>query len=116
MKFSRSILLLVLFLSVNELFAQSFTMEQVSSFSFPSELVTSKTGNKMAWAMNEKGLRNIYVAEAPDFNPRKVTSFDKDDGQEISSLQFSPDGNWLLFVRGGEHGSRVARGIHPGVH
>ena len=105
MKFSRSILLLVLFLSVNELFAQSFTMEQVSSFSFPSELVTSKSGNKMAWAMNEKGLRNVYVAQAPDFNPRKITSFDKDDGQEISSLQFSPDGNWLLFVRGGEHGS-----------
>lgn len=90
---------------VKVLFAQSFTMEQVSSFSFPSELVTSHTGNKMAWAMNEKGLRNVYVAQAPDFSPRKVTTFDKDDGQEISSLQFSPDGNWLLFVRGGEHGS-----------
>lgn len=87
------------------LFSQSFTMEQVSSFSFPSELVTSETGNKMAWAMNEKGLRNVYTAQSPDFIPKKITTFDKDDGQEISSLQFSPDGNWLLFVRGGEHGS-----------
>ncbi|MCL6260994.1 prolyl oligopeptidase family serine peptidase [Aquiflexum sp. TKW24L] len=101
-----------LFLSISiylliwaSIFAQSFTMEQVSSFSFPSELVTSNTGNRMAWTMNEKGLRNVYVAQAPDFSPRKVTTFDKDDGQEISSLQFSPDGNWLLFVRGGEHGS-----------
>lgn len=105
MKFPKSFLLFVLCLLVNGLFAQSFTMEQVSSFSFPSELVTSSTGNKMAWAMNERGLRNVYVAQAPDFSPRKVTGFDKDDGQEVSSLQFSPDGNWLLFVRGGEHGS-----------
>ena len=105
MKFSQSVLLLLFVLLTNGLFAQSFTMEQVSSFSFPSELVTSNSGNKMAWTMTERGLRNIYVAQAPDFNPKKITDFGKDDGQEISSLQFSPDGNWLLFVRGGEHGS-----------
>uniref|UniRef100_UPI003593588C S9 family peptidase n=1 Tax=Aquiflexum sp. TaxID=1872584 RepID=UPI003593588C len=65
--------------------------------------------------MNEKGLRNIYVAQYPDFEARKITSFDKDDGQEITSLQFSKDSEWLVFVRGGEHGSNWEYnvGINP---
>lgn len=79
-------------------------MEQVGKFSFPSELTSSAKGEKIAWAMNEQGKRNVYLAEGPDFTPKKVTEFNEDDGQEISSLQFSPDGNWLVFVRGGDHG------------
>jgi dipeptidyl aminopeptidase/acylaminoacyl peptidase len=97
-------LLLLALLFPAFLSAQSFTMEQVAKFSFPSELTASPTGEKIAWAMNELGKRNIYLAESPDFQPRKLTPFMKDDGQEISSLQFSPDGNWLVFVRGGDHG------------
>jgi dipeptidyl aminopeptidase/acylaminoacyl peptidase len=108
-------LFLFLFLWCSFCFAQSFTMEQISSFPFPSELVTSSEGNKMAWAMNEKGLRNVYVAQGPEFEPKKITDFNKDDGQEISSLQFSGDGNFLIFVRGGEHGSNwdYNLGINP---
>jgi dipeptidyl aminopeptidase/acylaminoacyl peptidase len=97
-------ILLILFLIPKFLSAQSFTMEQVAKFSFPSELTASPTGEKIAWAMNERGKRNIYFAEGPDFKPKKLTAFNKDDGQEISSLQFSSDGNWLVFVRGGDHG------------
>ncbi len=95
---------LCLLLSVIQLSAQSFTIEQVSKFPFPSELTASPVGQKIAWAMNEEGLRNIYVAEGPEFSPLKITSFSQDEGQEISSLHFSPDGNWLVFVRGGDHG------------
>ncbi|MFA6946940.1 MAG: S9 family peptidase, partial [Pedobacter sp.] len=50
----------------------------------------------------------IYVSEGPDFSPRKLTEYTKDDGQEISSLTISPDGKWIVFVRGGDHGSREA--------
>jgi dipeptidyl aminopeptidase/acylaminoacyl peptidase len=90
-------------------------MEQITSYPFPTELTSAVSGNRIAWAMNERGLRNVYVAEAPDFQPRKITSFDKDDGQEISSLQFTTDGNTLVFVRGGEHGSNwdYNVGINP---
>lgn len=111
----KSLLTLLLVFCATFLFAQSFTMEQITSYPFPSELTASASGNKIAWAMNEKGLRNIYVAEAPDFVPRKITSFDKDDGQEITSLQFTADGNTLVFVRGGEHGSNWEYnvGINP---
>ncbi|WBL41617.1 prolyl oligopeptidase family serine peptidase [Algoriphagus halophytocola] len=97
-------LLLCLLITASSAQAQSFTMEQVGKFSFPSELSSSPTGEKIAWAMNEQGKRNVYFAEGPEFTPKKLTDFNEDDGQEISSLQFTPDGKWLIFVRGGDHG------------
>lgn len=95
--------------------AQSFSIEEVSLYSFPSEMVSSKTDNKIAWAMNEQGKRNIYVAQGPDFSHQKITEFNSDDGQEVTSLQFTPDGGQLVFVRGGEHGSNWQRnqGMNP---
>ncbi|WP_133553865.1 S9 family peptidase [Algoriphagus boseongensis] len=102
MKKSLSFLLLILLPFL--LNAQSFTMEQIGKFSFPSELISSPVGEKIAWAMFEQGKRNVYFAGAPDFNPVRLTQFNEDDGQEITSLSFSPDGNWLVFVRGGDHG------------
>ncbi|WP_339878906.1 prolyl oligopeptidase family serine peptidase [uncultured Algoriphagus sp.] len=101
----KTLILLFIFSLCNHfLAAQSFTMEQVGKFSFPSELTSSPVGEKIAWAMNEQGRRNVYLAEGPSFEPKKLTAFKEDDGQEISSLQFTPDGNWLVFVRGGDHG------------
>ena len=100
----RHFLFLLTFLAPIALFAQSFSMEQVGKFSFPSELTSSPQGEKIAWAMNEQGKRNIYMAQAPAFEPKKLTSFDEDDGQEISSLSFTPNGEFLVFVRGGDHG------------
>ena len=96
-------------------FSQRFTMEQISSYPFPSELIAAPTNQAVAWAANEKGKRNIYLAHGPDFSAKKLTAFGDDDGQEISSHQFSPDGEWLVFVRGGEHGSNwdYNQGINP---
>lgn len=79
-------------------------MAAVSKFSFPSELTANASQSSIAWAMNEQGKRNVYVAHAPDYQPRRITDFLEDDGQEISSLQFSKDGEYLVFVRGGDHG------------
>ncbi|WP_026968230.1 S9 family peptidase [Algoriphagus terrigena] len=98
------IFLLYFLLLSQPLFSQSFTMEQVGKFSFPSELTASPVGEKIAWAMNEQGKRNVYFAEGTDFQPVKMTQFNEDDGQEISNLKFTADGNWLVFVRGGDHG------------
>ncbi|WP_232424789.1 S9 family peptidase [Algoriphagus resistens] len=103
-KLSVYLLLFTSYFLPHNIHAQSFTMEQVGKFSFPSELISSPAGEKIAWAMNEQGKRNVYFSEGPDFEPKKLTGFNEDDGQEISSLQFTPDGNWLIFVRGGDHG------------
>src|SRR6267154_6272906 len=81
--------------------AQSFTLEQVMSSPFPSELTVSKRGDKIAWAFDAEGKRNIWIAEGPAFAARQVTHSNIDDGQELSDFVFSPDGNFLAYVRGG---------------
>lgn len=54
--------------------------------------------------MDLQGKRNVYVASGPEFKPRLLTAFIKDDGQEITSLSITDDGKWVVFVRGGDHG------------
>ena len=79
-----------------------FTLEQVMSAPFPTDLVASRRGNRIAWIFDAQGVRNIWVAEGPEFKPRQLTSYTGDDGQELSEISFSADGNTILYVRGGE--------------
>jgi dipeptidyl aminopeptidase/acylaminoacyl peptidase len=85
--------------------AQSYTMEQIKSYPFPNELTAAGTGSRIAWAFNERGLRNVWVAEGPDFKARRLTNYTVDDGQELTSLSISEDGKYVVYVRGGDHGS-----------
>jgi len=82
-----------------------FSLTDVKAYPFPNELVASPAGTRIAWAMNESGMRNIWVADGPEWKARKLTRYDGDDGQELSSLAFTPDGSRLVFVRGGDHSS-----------
>jgi dipeptidyl aminopeptidase/acylaminoacyl peptidase len=79
-----------------------FTLEQVMSSPFPSELTAARRGQRVAWVFDSEGRRNIWVAEGPQFQARQLTRYDKDDGQELSDLSFSADGDWIVFVRGGD--------------
>jgi dipeptidyl aminopeptidase/acylaminoacyl peptidase len=106
MRAYRSFLLLplafALFLtSAARLEAQSFTLEQVMSSPFPSDLTTSKRGDKIAWVFDAQGKRNIWIAEAPAFTARQLTRYESDDGQELTDLVFAPAGNAIAYVRGG---------------
>jgi dipeptidyl-peptidase 4 len=67
---------------------------------FPSGLVSAGRTDRIAWLGNERGLRNVYTAVAPDFRPVRITSFAEDDGIELSSLAISDDGSTVVFVRG----------------
>ena len=80
----------------------SFTIRQVMSAPFATAPLAAPNGAKVAWLENDEGKRNIWVAEAPDWTGRKITSFDRDDGQEIDELAWAPDGSYLLFARGGD--------------
>ncbi|HEY3027774.1 MAG TPA: prolyl oligopeptidase family serine peptidase [Pyrinomonadaceae bacterium] len=82
--------------------AQSFTLEQVMSAPFPSELVLSQRGDRIAWVYDAEGKRNIWLAEAPTFSARQLTRYNADDGQELIDLVFSPNGNAIAYVRGGD--------------
>jgi dipeptidyl aminopeptidase/acylaminoacyl peptidase len=80
-----------------------FTLEQVLSYPFPVDLTSSEHGDRIAWVIDQNGARNVWVAKAPGFQPHQVTRFTQDDGQEITQLTFSPSGDALVFVRGGDH-------------
>lgn len=97
--------------------AQSFTLEQIKSYPFPNELTASATGSRIAWAFNERGARNVWVAEGPDFKARRLTNYQIDDGQELTSLAISADGKYVVYVRGGDHGSNFdsSVGVNPGL-
>ena len=80
---------------------QAVTLESLLAPPFPSEIVAAPVGGRVAWVENTKGSRNVWVAAAPDFSPRQTTSYSGDDGQDITTLTWSPDGRVLLYVRGG---------------
>ncbi len=79
-----------------------FTLEQVLSAPFPSELVAAPSGGAVAWVFDARGARNIWIAEPPEYRGRSVTSYRDDDGQEISDVAFTQDGRTLVYVRGGD--------------
>ncbi|HUN63624.1 MAG TPA: prolyl oligopeptidase family serine peptidase [Candidatus Sulfotelmatobacter sp.] len=79
---------------------ESFTLEQVLGAPFTADLVAAKNVNRVAWTSNQQGMRNIWVAEGPNFTARQLTSYQQDDGIELSQLRFSADGNYVVYVRG----------------
>ena len=78
-------------------------MPQVTGYPYPTQLIASKHGNLIAWAQTQRGVRNIWVASAPGFEPHQVTDYTADDGQELTQLAFSPDDQYIVYVRGGDH-------------
>lgn len=82
--------------------AKTFTLEQVLSAPFPSDMTAAPGGGAVAWVLNERGARNIWYAAGPDFKGVRLTSWTADDGQDVGELQFTPDGKSVVFVRGGD--------------
>ena len=93
------------------LYAQSFTLEQATSYPFPNELTAASKAQRLVWAANENGKRNLYTAEGPGFAPKRITQYNDDDGQELSSIGISHDGRVVVYVRGGDHGSNWDAGL-----
>lgn len=74
-------------------------LESFISFPFASSSALSSDGQKIAWVLNDQGLRNIFIRV--NGQNKKITNYTQDDGQEISELQFTSDGTHLIYVRGG---------------
>jgi dipeptidyl aminopeptidase/acylaminoacyl peptidase len=97
---------LLLFVIIGAAMAQgSFTIEQVTSSPFPTELVASPAGNRVAWVFDARGMRNIWVAEpgaGGAYRSRQITQYAQDDGQDVGELAWTPDGKAIVYVRGGD--------------
>src|SRR5437660_1363007 len=95
---------LVLILTCTAAAQSPFTLDQVLSSSFPSELTAATHGSRVAWVFDAKGVRNVWVADGPDFvrTARPLTHYTADDGQPIASLRLTPDGKTVLYALGSE--------------
>jgi dipeptidyl aminopeptidase/acylaminoacyl peptidase len=91
--------------STTTLYGQSsFTLEQVLSAPFTSGLIAAAHANRVAWVFDIRGVRNIWVADGPDFpqTARQVTNYQEDSGQPIASLRLTPDGSAVVYAVGTE--------------
>ena len=76
-------------------------LDALVGWPFPSGLVAAAEAPVVAWVRNERGARNVWVAEGPGWRGRRVTSFAGDDGQAVADLAISAAGTTIAFVRGG---------------
>lgn len=76
-------------------------LESFLNVPLASDLTTSEGGGKIAWLQTMRGARNIWIAEAPAYVGKAITSNSADDGQEISAIALSRDGRFIIYVRGG---------------
>jgi dipeptidyl-peptidase 4 len=76
------------------------TIDQFLMPGYPTEVVSAKKVDRIAWTAYEHGRRNVYTASAPQFQALRVTSVTKDDGVELGDLSISDDGAVVVFVRG----------------
>jgi dipeptidyl aminopeptidase/acylaminoacyl peptidase len=81
---------------------EGVTIESIMSAPFLSDMRAAPSGNRVAWVQNASGMRNIFVAEAPEFRARQITNHRVDDGQDITHLVWMPDARTIVFVRGGD--------------
>lgn len=106
MKHLALVLVLLAFVSPAGAQAQkTFTIDQVLSAPFPTELTAAPAKGRVAWVFNAQGRRNLWVAEPgadSSYKARQITSFTDDDGQDLGQLSWAPDAATLVYTRGGD--------------
>ncbi len=111
-----------------QLHSPQFTIEQVLSAPFPTELIPAPAKGQFAWVFNAEGKRNIWVAEPGSgdngYTSRQITNYSQDDGQDVGDLDWAPDGTSIAYVYGGDlefpraaypNPSRTAAGVEQDV-
>ncbi len=84
---------------------RTFTLEEVLSPPFPSNLVSAKKADRIAWVFHSKGEKNVWTATAPDFKPVNLSGFVRDEVFEIPEVHITDDGKTVVFVKGGRPNS-----------
>ena len=83
------------------------------SLPFMNQLAAAPAKNRVAWFVDDKGVRNVWVA-SPTEKAHAVTHYTDDDGQDIDNITWSPDGEWVAYTRGtGPDGSEHPAAANP---
>lgn len=96
---------------------QAFTLEQVTGAPFNTELQAAPAGDRFVWISNQRGQRNLYVAEATgsDYTARALTHYNTDNGVDLGNITWTPDGNNVIYVRGGDFEFPSRPSPNPGL-
>jgi dipeptidyl aminopeptidase/acylaminoacyl peptidase len=79
-----------------------FAIADVLSSPFPAYLVASPRRGLVAWVFEEKGTRNVWVADlAAKGKAQKLTAYAGDDGTDLGELAWDPSGRFVVYSRGG---------------
>ena len=77
-----------------------YTIQQILDPAYPVEVTAAKAAERIAWISYERGMRNVYTAAGPNFEPVKLTAVETDDGNDMTDVTLSNDGSTIVFVRG----------------
>ena len=96
----------VLLLATRVVHGGGFTIEQILSAPFASDIVAAPTGRAFAWVSKARGQRNVWLAVARPadgrFESHPLTHYSADDGLDIADIAFVPGHEELLYVLGGD--------------
>jgi dipeptidyl aminopeptidase/acylaminoacyl peptidase len=80
------------------------SLADVLSAPFPTDLTASPVDGRVVWVSNEKGVRNIMLAERKSdasFATRALTTNTRDNGYELDDLKWADGGTALAYTGGG---------------
>ena len=60
------------------------TIRQIDGAPFAATIVAAPAANAVAFVLNARGVRNIWVTDSTRADARQVTVFTQDDGQDIT--------------------------------
>jgi dipeptidyl aminopeptidase/acylaminoacyl peptidase len=75
-------------------------IETLMSAPYPGSMTAAPSNGLVAWVLNNRGVRNIWVAAPPEYTGRQLTAYTKADGQEIGGLVWSKDAGTIFYTRG----------------
>lgn len=80
----------------------TFTLEEVLCAPYPYLLTSARGADRLAWAFQTEGRRNVWTAAGPEFVPVNLTGTGGDEIFQIRAVEISNDGEVVVFVRGGD--------------
>jgi len=85
--------------------AGSFTLQQVLSAPFTSDLVAAAAKNRVAWVTDTEGRHNLWMAEpgASGWTSKQLTHYTDDDGLGVNTPQWTADADAVVYERGGSN-------------
>ncbi len=83
---------------------QPFTLQQVMSAPYATELTAAPIGNLFAWVEDSEGRHNLWVG-GPNTPARQLTHNTADDALDLTDLTWSPDTTAIAYTYGTETGA-----------